>query len=511
MLFNSYAFVFGFLPVALCVFFLFGHFNRLWAAAWLVLASIAFYGYWSPKYIPLLLGSVTFNFLAGRFISRNAGRSVGKVMLVVAITINLLLLGFYKYCDFFLTVANDVAGVHLPLLRIVLPIGISFFTFTQIAFLVDAHRGLAREYSFIHYSLFATYFPHLIAGPILHHSEIIPQFASTSPYSVSARSLGIGLTVFSIGLAKKVLIADPCGDMVSPIFAAAHDGIQIRLVAAWVGVLAYTFQLYFDFSGYTDMAIGISKLFGVDLPINFYSPYKSTSIIQFWQRWHMTLSRFLRDYLYFPLGGNRKGKLRRYMNLMITMLLGGLWHGANYTFVIWGGLHGCYLMINHAWRSVVRPPQRASFVGTLGAGTITFLAVVIAWVFFRAEDVSTAFNILSGMAGINGIAVHDSTGKFWQAFAHLFPRYTLVSGGALQLLPSLPTRLEMGSLFLGAGVLSWAMPNTRQLAGRIESACETIGAPSTLYRYVFPSLSGLLLVFTLSQMQKASTFLYFQF
>jgi len=511
MLFNSYAFVFVFLPVTLSVFFICGRFNRMLAAAWLVLASIAFYGYWSPKYIPLLLGSVTFNFLAGRFISRHAGRSAGKMLLGAAITLDLLLLGFYKYSDFFLTAANDVAGLHLPLLRIVLPIGISFFTFTQIAFLVDAHRGLAREYNFVHYSLFATYFPHLIAGPILHHSEIIPQFTSASTYAASARSMGIGLTIFSIGLAKKVLIADTCGDIVSPIFAAAHDGLSIRLVAAWVGALAYTFQLYFDFSGYSDMAIGISKLFGIDLPINFHSPYKSTSIIQFWQRWHMTLSRFLRDYLYFPLGGNRRGKLRRYMNLMITMLLGGLWHGANYTFVVWGGLHGCYLMINHAWRSIVRRSRRPWWAGSLTAGALTFIAVVFAWVFFRAENMATAFNVLSGMTGINGIAVHDNTSGFWRAFAHLFPGYSVVSGGIFQHLPASPSRFELASLFLGVGVLSWATPNTRQLAERIEAACETSCAPASFYRYVIPGLSGVLLIFTLSQMQKASTFLYFQF
>jgi alginate O-acetyltransferase complex protein AlgI len=204
----------------------------------------------------------------------------------------------------------------------------------------------------------------LIAGPILHHAEMMPQFASAAPYRFSTRCFGVGLTVFTIGLAKKVLIADPFGNLASLIFAAAHAGVPIRLIAAWVGVLAFTCQLYFDFSGYSDMAIGISKLFGIDLPVNFASPYKSTSIIQFWQRWHMTLSRFLRDYLYFPLGSNRKGKLRRYVNLMTTMLLGGLWHGANYTFLIWGGLHGCYLMINHAWRCVF-PQRRRSFARTL--------------------------------------------------------------------------------------------------------------------------------------------------
>jgi alginate O-acetyltransferase complex protein AlgI len=430
MLFNSYAFILGFLPPALTLFFLLGRLNRVWAATWLVLASIAFYGYWSPKYIVLLLGSVAFNFVAGRAIAKHAGTTRGRSILIASVAVNLILLGFYKYADFFASSMNEVANTHLPLLHIALPIGISFFTFTQIAFLADASKGIVKEYRFIHYLLFVSYFPHLIAGPILHHAEMMPQFASAAPYRFSSRSFGIGLTVFAIGLTKKVLIADPFGDMVSPIFAAAHSGVPIRFVAAWVGVLAFTCQLYFDFSGYTDMAIGISKLFGIDLPINFASPYKSTSVIQFWQRWHMTLSRFLRDYLYFPLGGNRKGKLRRYLNLTITMVLGGLWHGANYTFLIWGGLHGCYLMINHAWRACFPKGRKPTFAGTVVAGAVTFLAVAAAWIFFRAEDVPSAFNVLRGIAGFNGIAVHEGMGGFSRGFAHLFPRGAVVPEGA---------------------------------------------------------------------------------
>jgi alginate O-acetyltransferase complex protein AlgI len=418
-------------------------------------------------------------------------------------------LGFYKYADFFASSANEIAKTHLPLLHIALPIGISFFTFTQIAFLADAGKGIVKEYRFVHYLLFVSYFPHLIAGPILHHAEMMPQFASAAPYRFSARCFGVGLTVFTIGLAKKVLIADPFGDMAAPIFAAAHSGVPIRLIAAWVGVLAFTCQLYFDFSGYSDMAIGISKLFGIDLPINFASPYKSTSIIQFWQRWHMTLSRFLRDYLYFPLGGNRKGKLRRYLNLMATMVLGGLWHGANYTFLMWGGLHGCYLMINHAWRSVL-PRRRPSFLGTLASGAVTFLAVAAAWIFFRAEDVPSAFNLLKGILGLNGIAVHEGTSAFWQEFVHLFPQVAVVPEGALQRLHFAPTRIEFALRFLVAALLLLAMPNTRQIAERVECTFASRGA-SRFYRYIVPGLAGVVLITALSQMQKVSTFLYFQF
>jgi alginate O-acetyltransferase complex protein AlgI len=510
MLFNSYAFILGFLPLALALFFFLGRLNRVWAAAWLALASIAFYGYWSPKYIALLLGSVAFNFLCGRAIAKRAGSTGGRRILIVSVAANLILLGFYKYADFFVSSANDIATTHLPLLHIALPIGISFFTFTQIAFLADANKGIVKEYRFVHYLLFVSYFPHLIAGPILHHAEMMPQFASAAPYRFSARYFGIGLTVFTIGLAKKVLIADPFGDIASPIFAGAYAGVPIRLLAAWVGVLAFTCQLYFDFSGYSDMAIGIAKLFGIDLPINFASPYKSTSIIQFWQRWHMTLSRFLRDYLYFPLGGNRKGKLRRYMNLMTTMVLGGLWHGANYNFLVWGGLHGCYLMLNHAWRSVFPQRRRSSALGTLVSGTVTFLAVAAAWIFFRAENIPSAFNLLKGIAGFNGIAVHEGANAFWQGFEHLFPQAAVVPEGVFQHLQFAPSRVELVLRFLSAAVLLLAMPNTQQIAERVERACAA-HRPSRIYRYAVPGLAGVLLIVALSQMQKVSAFLYFQF
>jgi len=497
MLFNSYQFVFVFLPVALIGFFLLGRVNRLWAAGWLALASIVFYGYWSVKYIPLLLGSVIFNYLCGRAIARRAKTQQGRRLLIASITADLLLLGFYKYADFFLTSIGDIAGTQLPTLAIVLPIGISFFTFTQIAFLVDAYRGIAREYSFTHYLLFATYFPHLIAGPILHHAEIMPQFESPAPYRFSSRSFAMGVTIFTIRLAKKVLIADHFGFTASRVFDAAQAGVAIPLTAAWVGVLSYSFQLYFDFSGYTDMAIGISRLFGVDLPINFYSPYKSASIIEFWQRWHMTLSRFLRDYLYFPLGGNRKGKLRRYLNLMITMLLGGLWHGANYTFVLWGGLHGLYLVVNHAWRSLPRRARNVDAVAPIRVATAmfasrvaTFLCVSVAWVFFRANDLGAASNLLRGMLGMSGLTVHPLAAAPQRLLARSLPEFAVV--------------------FLAAGVLVWAMPNTRQITDRLERALVNPAA-ERFYLRIVPAAAGVVLALAVLEMRQISTFLYFQF
>jgi len=497
MLFNSYQFVFVFLPVTLIVFFLLGRANRVWAAGWLALASIVFYGYWSVKYIPLLLGSVIFNYLCGRALSRRARTPRGRPLLVAAITADLILLGFYKYADFFVTSVNDIAGAQLPTLTIVLPIGISFFTFTQIAFLVDAYRGIAREYSFAHYLLFATYFPHLIAGPILHHAEIMPQFESPAPYRFSSRSFAMGVTIFTIGLAKKVLVADHFGFAASRVFDAAQAGVSIPLTAAWVGVFSYSFQLYFDFSGYTDMAIGISRLFGVDLPINFYSPYKSASIIEFWQRWHMTLSRFLRDYLYIPLGGNRNGKFRRYLNLMLTMLLGGLWHGANYTFVLWGGLHGMYLLVNHAWRSfpirarnVDAAPAIRGASAMIASRVATFLCVSVAWVFFRANDLGTAHNLLRGMFGMSGLTVHTRAGATQQLLARSLP--------------------EFAAVFLAGGVLVWAMPNTRQIADRLERALDNPAA-ERFYLRIVPATAGVVLALAVLEMRHISSFLYFQF
>jgi alginate O-acetyltransferase complex protein AlgI len=500
MLFNSYQFVFVFLPVVLLVFFFLGRVNHSWAAAWLALASLVFYGYWSIKYVPLLLGSVTFNYVCGRSLSRRQQTAEGRWLLVVSISANLLLLGFYKYTDFFLASINDIAGTQIPVLAIVLPIGISFFTFTQIAFLVDAYRGLAREYSFTHYLLFASYFPHLIAGPILHHAEIMPQFQSSAPYRASSRSFAMGMTIFAIGLAKKVLVADHFGLMASPVFDAAHQAVPIPVLAAWSGVFAYSFQLYFDFSGYTDMAIGISKLFGVDLPINFYSPYKSANIIEFWRRWHMTLSRFLRDYLYFPLGGNRKGVIRRYMNLMVTMLLGGLWHGANYTFVVWGALHGAFLVVNHVWRAAWErlsgrdSVRRESVQGprspwaTLFARSMTFLCVSVAWVFFRANDMRSASNLLRDMAGFSG--THTDEVATQQLLSHNFA--------------------ELALAFFGAAILVWAMPNTCQISEHLERAFSR-RAPGAFYTRVVPATAGVVLALALVGMHRVSSFLYFQF
>ena len=407
MLFNSFPFLFVFLPLTLAGFFLLARVSHAWAAAWLAAASLAFYGWWNPVYVLLLVASICFNFTVGLAIVREGGNRRAGSLFAGGVAANLALLGYYKYADFFVSNLNQL-GADLTLPHVVLPLGISFFTFTQIAFLADAYRGRAAEYRFTHYCLFVTYFPHLIAGPVLHHREMMPQFGEAATYRVNWESLAVGFTIFFIGLFKKTVLADGIAEYVRPVFNAPAGGAALGALDAWGGALAYTFQLYFDFSGYSDMAIGLSLLFGVRLPLNFASPYKAGSIIEFWRRWHMTLSRFLRDYLYFALGGNRRGMLWRYFNLMATMLLGGLWHGASWTFVVWGGLHGLYLLVNHAWRQL---RERLGWTGPHGRASraaavlVTFLATVVAWVVFRADTVTHAWAILQAMAGANGVTL----------------------------------------------------------------------------------------------------------
>ena len=364
MLFNSYEFLFAFFPISLAVYFLCKRFaGRLEYLALLVL-SLFFYAWWNVYFLPLLLLSITVNYIFGTIIASQVGngrqRAAGWLM-AAAVALNLGVLGVFKYAYFAVTNLNTALGTDFTLGSIILPLGISFFTFEQISFLVDVRRGQTRPSLYVHYALFVSFFPRLVAGPIIRYNEIAPQFAAPRPASAFADDLAVGLTMFFIGLLKKAVLADGVAPYASPVFTAAEHGEAVDLLMAWGGALAYTCQLYFDFSGYSDMAIGAARCFGIRFPMNFNSPYKATSIIEFWRRWHITLSRFLRDYLYFSLGGNRRGPVRRYLNLLITMLLGGLWHGANWTFIVWGVLHGIYLMINHAWLAVAaRSPALTS-------------------------------------------------------------------------------------------------------------------------------------------------------
>lgn len=412
MLFNSYEFIFLFFPICFFGFYFSARYGRERAILWLVIASLFFYGWWNPVYLILIVISMVVNFLVGQKLCTAYKQNqsfYAKVLLILGVTFNIGILGYFKYAGFFVDNFNAISSGNIDIGDIALPLAISFFTFQQIAYLVDARQGVTQEYRFTHYALFVTFFPQLIAGPIVHHKEMLPQFMRPETLRPHLDNIAIGLTIFFIGLFKKAVLADGVAQYASPVFDAASTGATLTLFEAWGGALAYTMQLYFDFSGYSDMAIGAARIFGIRLPLNFHSPYKATSIVEFWRRWHMTLSRFLRDYLYIPLGGNRSGKIRRYINLFITMLLGGLWHGAGWTFVAWGALHGFYLVINHAWHWFC---HNAGLSGTLAprlakfsAWLLTFISVIVGWVFFRANDFDSAISILQGMVGINGVSV----------------------------------------------------------------------------------------------------------
>jgi alginate O-acetyltransferase complex protein AlgI len=418
LLFTSGEFLFVFLPITLLVFFATARWvGKAPAAAWLALASLAFYGYWRIEHTLLLLVSIAFNYGFGEWILRvrHGGKPSARLLLGIAIAANLAALAYFKYADFFLRTVASVSGSEIPLLGVVLPLGISFFTFTQIAYLVDVHAGKVIERNPVHYALFVTYFPHLIAGPVLHHAEMMPQFRLAEIYRPQLRKFVIGLSFLLMGLAKKVLIADSVAPLANSVFGTSPE-FALSTAAAWLGVVAYTLQIYFDFSGYSDMAVGLSLLFGVRLPYNFSSPYQAWNITEFWRRWHMTLSRFLRDYLYVPLGGNRRGRVRRYLNLMLTMLLGGLWHGASWTFVIWGGLHGAYLVVNHGWQWIRdkagwRKPDAGapSALGRCAGVALTLLCVMVGWVFFRAPDLASALGILASMIGLRADGLPPSS------------------------------------------------------------------------------------------------------
>ena len=524
MLFNSPIFIFVFLPIVIFTFYFVGSRGYYRAAIdWLALASLFFYGWWNPAYVVLLLVSIIYNYVFGLWIIK-AGIKQDDVrqkrLLIVVVAANLLLLGYYKYANFFLSNLNSLTGSHLSLVKIVLPLGISFFTFTQIAFLVDCYQGKVKEYNFIHYTLFVTYFPHLIAGPILHHKEMMPQFGNNNIFHFSLQLFVMGLSIFFMGLFKKVIIADTMATYATPVFNVANSGsTAITFFSAWGGAIAYAFQLYYDFSGYSDMAIGISLFFGIRLPLNFYSPYKATSIIDFWKRWHMTLSRFLRDYLYIPLGGNRKGKVRRYINIAVTMLLGGLWHGAAWTFVIWGGLHACYLMINHAWislRGTTREyPDSRSWIGNWIARILTFMAVTVAWVFFRAESIDAALRVLRGMTGLNGFILPSPLLPILN-YLGSFGAYLEDQGLKFRLDPVFD---QWGyPLLLVLLVFTWLAPNTQQFMARYKTTVSAFeGDPpraSWLQWRLTPSSAvfcALLTFLAVLGLNEVSEFLYFQF
>jgi alginate O-acetyltransferase complex protein AlgI len=526
MLFNSPEFIFIFFPVSLVVYYLIGARQLGLAVWWLVAASLAFYAWWDPSNLLILGASMLGNYAISHLIARQEGQGARKAALLLGVVANLALLGYYKYANFVLGNFGALAGGDWTLGEIVLPLGISFFTFTQMGYLVDIYRREAQPSRFADYALFVSYYPHLISGPLLHHREMIPQFEALPARRVDWNAVATGATIFAIGLFKKAVIADNVALHAALPFDVAGEGMGLPMLETVTGVLAYTFQLYFDFSAYSDMAIGISLMFGIALPINFDSPYKSANIAEFWRRWHMTLGRFLTHYLYIPLGGNRVSRPRWYVNLMIVMVLSGIWHGAGWTFVVWGALHGLYLVVYQLWSGVrtarlgtgaadeVETGRRHSRLGHAAGVAVTFLGVVVAWIFFRAASLPEAMTVLEGFAGLNGLVLPEA----WQGrlgpvaealalagveFGHLHPSFSLDG-------------VAWVALLLPAVML---LPNSQQIVGYAGTVIQRPPAPLGAFFSRFRWRPGLgwavagagMMAVSLFLSQRASEFLYFQF
>jgi alginate O-acetyltransferase complex protein AlgI len=525
MLFNSIPFILAFMPLTTILYFVARrHIGYESALLLLTIASVIFYAYWDVTQTWRIFASMVGNFAFGNWLQRlSVDNPHRKSVLVLGISLNVLALVYFKYTNFIIANIAGVFGLDFHVADIILPLGISFFTFNEIAYLVDSYRGKTREYKFSHYCLFVTFYPHLIAGPIIHHKQLMGEFLRKNRFRSS--DISVGLTIFIIGLSKKVLIADNIAVYSTPAFDAAANGVTLSFFEAWAAALGYTFQLYFDFSGYSDMAIGLSRLYGIQLPVNFYSPYKARSIIDFWRRWHISLSAFLRDYVYVPLGG---GHRRRYTNLMATMLIGGIWHGANWTFLVWGGLHGIFLIINHGW---IRCKSAAPILSQLTAGTVgqvfatamTFTAVVVAWVFFRAANLDVAYRMIASMGGLNGVSLPISMSSI---ISEVFP--PLMQLGAIQfggMFPNNISEWQHEGVFwlLGAAAICHLLPNTSEFMSRYRpgimiypSSYNYCSWPSVKWKPTFffgsiaSTVSIVVLLFLLSP-NNSSEFLYFQF
>ncbi len=536
MLFNSYEFIFVFLPVVLLGYFLLVRSGQRAVISWLGIASIAFYGYWKPAFLLVLAASVLMNYLCSRLIVKTQDRSRWKRgVLFAGIACNLLLLGYYKYFFPFLSFLGRHGVFHRQWQNVLLPLGISFFTFTQIGYLVDLAQGEAKPQPLSNYILFVTFFPHLIAGPIFHHSEVMPQFAEEHR-RVNLQDLTIGATWFIMGLFKKVAIADVLANTADPAFA--HPG-ALTLFAAWEGVLCYAVQIYFDFSGYSDMAIGLARMFSIDFPFNFDSPYKARNISDYWLRWHMTLTRYLGLYLYNPIAlsvsrrrvaqGKKVSRKAAatpegFVNMIAyptitTMFLAGVWHGAGLQFIVLGLLHGTYLTIHQAWLTVRQkhisargPKHTAAPVAVVTSVLLTFFCVIIGQVFFRSSNVHTARMMLASMAGAHGISLAAPILRLLGPLGSHAVRSGFVSVAALSH-ADLRTALELTA----ALIVIWAFPNTQQILGRYarrNTAAEESTRPflwnwqpSLLWAASF----SVVLLLCLLLMQNPSRFLYFQF
>jgi alginate O-acetyltransferase complex protein AlgI len=498
MLFNSPVFIFVFLPASVFFFFVIARHSHALALLFLTIASLVFYAQTNPRHLLILIPSILVNYSIGYALA-NVTLDKGRRWRLAAAGIgaNLFCLFAFKYLGLFEHTVNRLGMTNLTWTP-ELPLGISFYTFTQIAFLVDAYQQKVREARFVNYALFVSYFPHLVAGPILHHAEMMPQFSSKPTFSARSENFAVGLTVFIIGLFKKVALADSFAPHVHKVFDAVGQGAHLSMLEGWSGALFYSLQIYLDFSGYSDMAIGLSLLFGVRLPLNFNSPYKAADIIDFWRRWHMTLSRFLRDYLYIPLGGNRAGEARRLVNLMIVMLLGGLWHGASLTFVAWGGLHGLYLIANHAWHRWLGENRIPSWLSISAGRLLTFVLVTFAWIFFRSQNFHVALHMTESVLGWNALMPAAMAGS------------------------NLPS-LELATLAAVVLAAIWVAPNTQEIMWLYEPALRTgatatNGVPPTrlLWRpnFLFAIIVCCLALVSLDLIlfeSRVADFIYFQF
>ena len=521
MLFPTANFILCFLPIALLGFQLLGRFGRTAAMLWLAFISIVFYGAWKLEFVPLLLGSIVFNYFVSVLIARNAERpKTARAALVIGIVCNLSLLTFYKYLFPTLGFLHSAGIIQSQWGNVILPLGISFFTFTQIGYLIDLAQGQAEFQSPAGYAVFVTLFPHLIAGPLYHHSEVMPQLAERRRYRLRVDDFDTGLSWFILGLAKKLLIADLAAPFADAAFAHPHG---LTFLAAWAGSLAYATQLYFDFSGYSDMAIGLARMFSIRFPLNFNSPYKARNIIDFWQRWHMTLTRYVTLYLYNPISlwitrkrisaGKKTSKraLATFggftsmiaMPMIVVMTILGIWHGAGLQYIVFGALHGCYLTVNHAWR-IFGPklPQDARVwrkrLAHVASVALTLLCVLVAQAFFRASSVSDAVGLLRGMTGSNGFAIPDSVFQLTVQFASLGHSFEV----SLSKLAANPAFAALWMIPLFA-LIVWRMPNTQQLMDRYVPGRIPMELRAAAYAMVF-----YLVVFRSSQPQ---SFIYFQF
>jgi alginate O-acetyltransferase complex protein AlgI len=493
MLFNSYQFILGFLPLTVAVFYIFGRFSRTAALRWVIFASLVFYAWWRPLNVAIILPSIIINYVIARRLLRLCAneehRRAAKLTLVAGIVFNIVFLGYFKYTNFLAEAANDAFGTGFVLTHIILPLGISFITFQKIAFLIDVHGRRVQSFTFSDYSLFVLFFPQLIAGPIVHYREVMPQFQSTR-CRLDVTDLSVGITMFCLGLFKKAFLADGIAPYVTPIYERATHGDPVSVLPAIMAAIGFTLQIYFDFSGYSDMAIGIGRMFGIRLPDNFDSPLRASSIIDYWLRWHITLTRFLTAYIYNPLLlwltrrrlarglpalGGRNATLSAFLTLLafptiVTMAISGLWHGAGYTFIVWGVLHGLYLSINHGWRLLKAKfrllPGKSSRSETFAGVVLTFTAVTVAIVFFRAPTLRGAWNLLTGMFGAHGIGVPASI------FEHLGPLTALLerTGGGPEQWWGAADFVSLTAWTILLFAIAMLCPNSAQLLAHYEPA-----------------------------------------